>query len=153
MKRLYHIEYIHRVSLLCDFLHACNDSQHMWNLYYIYYPIQSFCQYELTLQFGLMVKMNQILRFYHFVYIHSVPPHYGLFYTFEDIHHGKSIYYMVHIYNILFLYEIFFIFEENWKNAKLYHTNSLHKFPYSVSLHIPSIQGFFCSVSLWLYFQ
>ena len=51
-----------------------------------------------------MVKMNQILRFYHFVYVHGAPSYYGLFYTFEEIHHGKSIYYMAYIYKILFVY-------------------------------------------------
>ena len=65
------------------------------------------------------------------------PPYYGLFYTFEEIHHGKSIYYMAHIYKILFvyrfLYDVFRICEEQWNNSKPYHIDCIHNFSYSTS--------------------
>ena len=84
-----------------------------------------------------MVKMNQILRFYHFVYVHGAPSYYGLFYTFEEIHHGKSIYYMAHIYKILFvyrfLYDVFHLCEEQWNSSKPYHIDCIHNFSYSMN--------------------
>ena len=84
-----------------------------------------------------MVKMNQILRFYHFVYVHGVPLIMGYFTLLK-----KSI--MVRAFTtwltfiksflyIRFLQEVFRICEEQWNNSKPYHIDCIHNFSYSTS--------------------
>lgn len=77
-----------------------------------------------------MIKRNQILMFYHFVYIHGFPL-LGCFVSLKIPVMVKAfITWLTFIAS--FFYEVYHIFE-NRKNSELYYINCLHKFSFSMT--------------------